>query len=102
VAPSSLPLTGELTAEEQREHLVVRVKAKAGQLHDAMVAAELRAALSDAAETFATPETADAIRAGHTGVLGTWRALLSGEKSATQDLGLADYAYAARQAFHHG
>lgn len=32
----------------------------------------------------------------------TWRALLSGEKSATQDLGLADYAYAAGQAIHYG
>lgn len=186
-----LPLTGELTTQEQRDHLVARVKTKTSQLHDTLSTQELRNSVSTAAETLAAPHAADDVRAGHTallsalmasdsrlgkayglglalcqvcrppsdgesaqwsgpeglgrvkrhlaelhtvlpdhaamGVLGslsmwerlpadtvwrdpavigeqarTWRALLSGEKSATQDLGLADYAYAAGQAVHQG
>lgn len=181
---SALPLTGELTPEEQRDHVIVRVTTKVSQLHDALSPQELRASLNAAAETLAAPQTPEEVRSGHSGLLSTlmagdsrlgkgyglglalcqvctpprggesarwfdperlarvkrylaelhtvlpdhaamgvlgslamweelagdsawhdpvavkaqartWRALLSGEKSATQDLGLADYAYAA-------
>lgn len=188
---SALPLTGDLTTAEQRDHLAVRVKAKTTQVQDVLATEELRASTSAAGETLAAAHTAEDVRAGHTallsalmasdsrlgkayglglalcqacgprpeggsahwfdptelprvkrylaelhtvlpdhaamGVLGslimwerfagdpaehdpgavtaqarTWRALLSGEKSATQDLGLGEYVYAAGQAVHYG
>lgn len=189
-APSSLPLSTELTPEERLTQLVHRVRIRAGMLHAALTD-DSREALTSAQEAFAANRGHQALRAFHTtaagalmaedsrlgkayalgltlwqlsappesaqsvewydaeqvtrakhylsdlhtvlpdhaamGVLGsllmwetyasrrartdavtlpaqgrTWRALLSGEKSATDDLSIADYVAAGRRAVENG